>query len=262
MQSTASCGQEHDHTGPNNYRANAKMGLRKAVRKSLKSLSAIGLDINLSLDRGVSVLGLNIARSHHPETTFSAVALQRCLAFSPTTVLDVGSGGGQHAAAFALSGAAVTCIDFGTSVYAERATDHKGVNVVHSDFVLWQSDRQYSLVWASHVLEHQRNVGQFIEKLLSCCAPDGRIAITVPFPHRRLWGGHLSLWTPGLLVYNIVLCGIDLSSAMLFYGHREISVIFQPRHATLPPLTYDSGDLNALSHLMPCGFKENADPWI
>lgn len=238
------------------------MSLKKAVRRSLKKLSAIGLDINLSLDRGVSVLGLNIARSHHPEAPFAAVALKRCLSLSPNSVLDVGSGGGQHAAAFAAIGAKVTCIDFGTSVYAKDATDHEGVTVVHTDFALWQSDRQFSLVWASHVLEHQRNVGQFIEKLLSCCAPDGWIAITVPFPHRRLWGGHVSLWTPGLLVYNVVLCGIDLSAASLFYGHREISLVFKPQRATLPPLTYDSGDLNALANLMPCGFKENADPWL
>ncbi len=238
------------------------MSLRKLIRASLKKLSAVGLDINLSLDRGVSVLGLNIARAHHPEAGFAAVALQRCLALSPPTVLDVGSGGGRHAASFASTGSDVTCVDFGTSVYAERATAHKGVNVVHTDFVLWQPDRQYSLVWASHVLEHQRNVGQFVEKLINCCTPDGWIAITVPFPHRRLWGGHVSLWTPGLLVYNVVLCGIDLSAAMLFYGHREISLIFQPRHTALPELTYDSGDLNALAKLMPCGFKENADPWF
>ena len=86
--------------------------------------------------------------------------------------------------------------------------------------------------------------------------------ITVPFPHRNLWGGHLTLWTPGLLAYNCVLCGLDISDSKLFYGNREISIIFKPIKIELPKLSFDAGDLIKLSPFLPNGFTENSDGWI
>jgi hypothetical protein len=111
-------------------------------------------------------------------------------------------------------------------------------------------------------LEHQRNPGSFIEKLIECCSSDGYVVITVPFPHRRLWGGHLSLWTPGILAYNIVMCGVDISGAQVFYGYRETSIIFKPLRVVLPDLTFDNGDLDVLAKYLPKFARENFDPWI
>jgi SAM-dependent methyltransferase len=233
-----------------------------SIKEFLKRLSSLGIEINFALDSGLSFAGMNLSRSRHGYAARSQEALERCLKLKPGTVLDVGSGGGHHAASFASGGASVTCIDFGTSVYAKEANSADGVRVFHVDFAFWQPDMQYEMVWASHVLEHQRNVGAFIEKLVSCCAADGKVIVTVPTPHRRLWGGHLTLWTPGLLAYNIVMCGIDLSDAELFYGYREISIIFRPRRITLPSLTFDSGDLDALRPYLPKGFGENSDAWF
>ncbi len=232
------------------------------LKNTLKKLSFFGLEINYALDFGISIGGLNISRSRHPFSERSSVALARCLSIKPNKVLDVGSGGGEHALAFLKSGAEVTCIDFGTSIYAKGLSQDSGLNVINIDFKNWNSQDLFDLVWASHVLEHQRDCGTFIEKLLSCCNPTGKVAITVPVPHRRLWGGHLSLWTPGLLAYNIVLCGIDLRDAEIFYGYREISIIFTPKRALLPNLTFDSGDLLLLKNFLPYEFSENVDAWI
>jgi SAM-dependent methyltransferase len=232
------------------------------IKDFIKRLSNIGLEVNYSLDNGLSIAGMNFTRARHSYANRSQIALDKCLRFNPFNVLDVGSGGGYHAAVFAESGANVTCIDFGTSIYAVEAKSCKGVNVVEVDFSLWTPDQQYDLVWASHVLEHQRNIGFFLDKMISCCKPQGKVAITVPFPHRKLWGGHLTLWTPGLLAYNVVLCGIDLSNADVLYGYRETSIIFQPKMATLPTLTYDSGDLDKLKPYLPSGFGENTDSWF
>jgi SAM-dependent methyltransferase len=225
-------------------------------------LNRVGLDLNVALDRGVSFANFNMARLHHQPEPRSEEALRRCLALAPGTVLDVGSGGGEHARRFASGGAEVTCVDFGTSIYAKTARAEGGVKTIHCDFTNWKTEEKFDLVWASHVLEHQRNVGLFIEKLISCTREGGYVAITVPSPHRRLWGGHVSLWTPGLLAYNVALCGVDLSKAQLFYGYREMSLLFSPTIINLPDLTYDSGDLNRLSALLPNGFNENSDPWV
>jgi trans-aconitate methyltransferase len=167
--------------------------MNPTLKNYLKRLSRIGLEVNYAFDSGLSIAGLNISRARHFVAERSQPVLTHCLSLQPGTALDVGSGGGQHAAAFAAGGAKVTCIDFGTSVYAQRASATPDVEVIRQDFGLWTPDKHYDLVWASHVLEHQRNVGQFIAKLISCCSSSGRVAITVPFPHRHLWGGHLTL---------------------------------------------------------------------
>ena len=231
-------------------------------KEFLKRLSIFGLEVNFAFDSGFSVCGLNISRSRHPYSSRSSVALNRCLSLDPNKVLDVGSGGGDHALAFKKIGAQVTCIDFGTSIYAKNMSEGSGLNVINTDFQNWRNQDLYDLVWASHVLEHQRNCGSFIEKLLSCCHPNGKVAITVPVPHRKLWSGHLTLWTPGLLAYNIILCGVDLRDAEILYGYREISIIFSPKYVQLPELTFDSGDLLLLQNCLPKGLSENSDSWL
>jgi hypothetical protein len=65
-----------------------------------------------------------------------------------------------------------------------------------------------------------------------------------------------------LLAYNIVLCAVDLSEADLFYGYREISIIFTSERVSLLDLTFDSGDLLLLKNFLPHGLSENADAWI
>lgn len=231
------------------------------MKKFLKSLSSAGLEINYALDPGLSLFGLNISRAKHGYAERSALALSRCISLEAKSVLDVGSGGGHQAASFAASGSTVTCVDYGTSVYAMESAPTNNVTVINTDFAKWTPDKLYDLVWASHVLEHQRNVGEFIEKLIACCRPEGYVCIIVPTPHRRLWGGHVSLWTPGLLAYNIVLAGVDLKDADVRYGYRESWILFKPRKIKLPALTFDSGDLDLLAPFLPCGFRENSEPW-
>lgn len=227
-----------------------------------QQLLKLGIEVTNSFDRGASIFGINVAFGKHPFALQSSVALQKCLEMKPTTVLDVGSGGGEHAREFSKNGSKVTCVDFGTSVYAQKAIPDTDIQVVYTDFTKWNSPARYDLVWASHVLEHQRNAGVFIEKLVDCCSPNGHVAITVPNPHRNLWGGHLSLWTPGFLAYNCLMCGLDLHDAKMVYGYREFSLIFNPKKVSLPDISYDSGDINKLKHLFPMGFGEDTDAWF
>jgi 2-polyprenyl-3-methyl-5-hydroxy-6-metoxy-1,4-benzoquinol methylase len=153
-----------------------------------------------SVTPGVSLLGLNVFfdNRHGPPKERARYALDAALALKPVTVLDVGSGGGYHAQAFARAGAQVLCVDYGTSIYARNAVSGP-VQVVYADFNQFEPPQRYHLVWASHVLEHQRDVARFLERLIACCTDDGHICITVPDPHRNLWGGHLTMWSPGLL---------------------------------------------------------------
>jgi 2-polyprenyl-3-methyl-5-hydroxy-6-metoxy-1,4-benzoquinol methylase len=234
--------------------------LKYALRSTLGYLK---LNSTYSVSRGISILGFNIFVDTRPGPLKdrSTYAMDHALALDSRTVLDVGSGGGQHAQAFRKNGSKVTCIDFGTSIYAENA-ENEGLEVIYADFNSYDSPVRYDLVWASHILEHQRNPGTFIERLVQACAEDGYVCITVPDPHRNLWGGHVSLWTPGLLAYNVVLCGVDLSEAKFIRGSNEFSMLFKARRVPVPDdLHYDYGDLQKLAKYLPEGFTESSDPW-
>lgn len=226
-------------------------------------LGLAGLNMRRQVVPGVSLFGINFFRDSVPGKARgrSAYALDAALALRPRSVLDVGSGGGYHAQAFVEAGADVVCVDFGTSVYAKSSTV-RGLSVFQGDFNEYSApEGKFDLVWASHVLEHQRNIGSFIDKLVDCCSNEGHVCITLPDPHRNLWGGHLSLWSPGLLAYNVVLSGLDLSDAKFIRGTGEFSMLFKPKRVTLPALTFDSGDLRLLDRYLPGGLSENTDPW-
>jgi SAM-dependent methyltransferase len=227
------------------------------------TLGFLKLNLTWSLSPGVSLFGMNVYRDPRPGPLKyrGSYALDYVLALNPATVMDVGSGGGGHAQEFRKRGSRVTCIDFGTSMYAEIA-NNDGLQVVHTDFNTYRSPVKFDLVWASHILEHQRNPGLFLDKLLEGCAEDGYVCITVPDPHRNLWGGHLSMWTPGLLAYNVAMCGVDLSDAKFIRGSNEFSLLFKNRRVPLPEdLTYDYGDLHKLAKYLPQGLTDSSDPW-
>lgn len=240
--------------------------LRRCKQLARKALSLLGLNIRYSVTPGISLLGFNLFSDDRlgPPKERSHYALEAALALRPSNVLDVGSGGGYHALAFAKAGSKVLCIDYGTSIYAQSAVNApaENIQVILADFNTFEPPQpRFSLVWASHVLEHQRDVARFLERLIECCADDGHICITVPDPHRNLWGGHLTLWSPGLLAYNVVLCGIDLSKSCLIRGTNEFSLLFRLSRVELPMLTFDNGDLSLLAPFLPAGLSENTDPW-
>ena len=228
-----------------------------------KILSFIGLNIRFAVVPGISLFGINIHRdSRKGKADFRGnYALKYCTNLKINTVLDVGSGGREHAKVFANSGFDVLCVDYGTSLYAQRSKID-GVKIIYDDFNKFKSDKKFDLIWASHVIEHQKNVGLFIDKIIELCSDDGYVCITIPDPHRHLWGGHLTLWSPGLLAYNIVLAGLDISDAIFIRGNLETSIIFKLKKVVLPDnLTSDSGDIERLSHLLPSSLSEKSDPW-
>lgn len=183
-----------------------------------------------------------------------------------STILDVGSGGGEQARFFADAGKKVTCIDLGRSVYYKENelnsvnnNVHENIDLIIADIQKWDSSQKYDLVWASHVLEHQKNTNLFLEKLLSVVSDEGYLAITVPPLKHTIVGGHLTLWNAGLLLYNIVMAGNDCSEAVIMNYGYNISVIVPRRKIMLPELDFDSGDIDRLASFFPDGCKENFD---
>lgn len=177
------------------------------------------------------------------------------------SVLDVGSGGGEHALQFALAGRQVHCIDFGVSKYVQRSDvlsqldDMPNVRRTTGDFMQLDTDERYDLVWCSHCLEHQPNPNAFLRRCMEMTAEDGWLAMTVPPLKHQIVGGHVTLWNAGLVLYQMVMAGNDCSDALVMNYGYNISVIVRRRPVTLPSLDYDAGDIDRLSAFFPpdCG---------
>lgn len=167
------------------------------------------------------------------------------------SVVDVGCGAGQHALRFADAGKTVTTLSF--EQYGSFEPTFVG------DFFDFRAEDPFDLVWCSHMLEHQRNVGTFLERLIKLAKPGGLIAITVPPARHRIVGGHVSMWNAGMLLYNLVLAGLDCRHGkVLTYGYN-ISVIVRRRMADLPPLRHDAGDIERLAQFFPLPMKQKSE---
>jgi len=112
---------------------------------------------------------------------------------------------------------------YSTDLYEDA--DYKG------DFLGYEFNRKFDAVFCSHVLEHQRNVGLFIEKIYDVLADDGILAIAVPCHDRKiLLGGHITSWNAGLLVYNLILGGFDCAGAHIFQG-ADLNLVVRKKPA-------------------------------
>jgi SAM-dependent methyltransferase len=161
------------------------------------------------------------------------------------TVLDIGAGSGDAGKRFIKSGKQVVSSDI---------ADMGAPNTVVGDFMDTKFGT-FDLVWASHVLEHQLNVNNFLNKCAFHMTMDSYICVTVPPLKHEIVGGHLTLWNAGLLMYNLILGGFDCrDAAVKSYGYN-ISVIAKKRKEVLPALKYDYGDIETLAPWFPEGFN-------
>lgn len=178
------------------------------------------------------------------------------------TVLDVGAGDGIHARVFAEAGKWVAAID-----QKERPGDLADVRRVQWCAGSWngrlrrQVDGAADVVWACHVLEHAHNVSAFLAQFRRIVKPGGVLAVTVPPAKQQLVGGHLTLWTPGLLLYNLALAGFACADARLIQRGYDISCIVRPSEVPLPELAHDSGDVTRLAESghLPKWFEDGMD---
>lgn len=179
--------------------------------------------------------------------THASEALRVCLALPKGRVLDIGSGDGEHAAAFRAAGFDVTTISL-----------REPADVV-MDYAQYQPDVLFDGIWASHVLEHQRNPGAFLEKCKRDLRPSGWLAVTVPPMKPEVVGGHVALFNAGILLYHLILAGFDCRNAMVKTYDYNVSVIVQNIPAVLPDLAMDCGDIERLAHLFPMPVAQGFD---
>lgn len=148
------------------------------------------------------------------------------------TVLDVGSGTGEHARFLRLFDKKVsTCNLFPPADWV-------------GDFLKARIKGAFDVVWCSHMLEHQRNPGLVLDKIYSLLNPSGILVLCLPqHPATRLVPGHLSTWSLSLACQHLVQAGFDCRNISAFSSY-ELSLIVRkpkeklPRAETEPSFEY------------------------
>ena len=247
------------------------MTLKKLILRPISKVLRL-LMKNNTLRRKVEPI---VDNAYYPNTynyPYRAYEAMQCLLknYEFSSVLDIGCGEGIHSNVFLDAGKDVTAIDYGQSYYFKKMEAAPRLKCIVDDFMKHDFKGQtFDCVWCSHVLEHQLNVHDFLKKVVSLLElrnGGGVLAITVPPYHPTIVGGHVSLWNAGLLIYNLVLAGLNCADARIkTYGYN-VSVIVKRDDIDLSGrLSYDLGDLRAIKKYLPSGLEffsnENDDPY-
>lgn len=161
----------------------------------------------------------------------SHLCLQKVISeYDFKTVLDIGGGSGPHTRILRHVGKEVTTIE----ILENFPADHHG-DYMEIDF----GNRQFDLIWCSHILEHQRNQGMFLEKVFGDLKEDGIFAVTVPDKsYNSMILGHCNIYNSLLLIYHLVCAGFDCRNAKLKSYEGNLSVIVRKRDNGLKRISF------------------------
>jgi hypothetical protein len=156
---------------------------------------------------------------------YAHLALGRLLTeYDFHTVLEIGSRTGTAARALEFAGKDVLTIEVQEAYEAKYTGDYLDLKL----------DEPIDAIWCSHVLEHQRHVGLFCEKMFDDLRDGGVLALTVPTDLSPLVMGHPVIFTPGVLLYNLVLAGFDCSEAKVKVYDMQMSLLVEKKANGIP----------------------------
>lgn len=96
-------------------------------------------------------------------------------------------------------------------------------------------DRKFDAIWCSHVLEHVRNPGSFLDKIYDDLREGGVLALTIPFNDfndsslTTVLLGHHNKYNQWLVLYQLVCAGFDCREAAVAIYAGQISVIVRKK---------------------------------
>ena len=115
------------------------------------------------------------------------------------TALDIGSGLGVQTEIMRHAGLKVFQVD----KYSETAD-------FQVDFIDHKFRQKFDIIYCSHVIEHQRNVGAFLDKIFDILEDDGLLLISAPkHPAETLVEGHLNCFFTTYFIQHLIHAGFD-----------------------------------------------------
>ena len=180
--------------------------------------------------------------------------------FEFDTILDIGPGLAVHTEAAARAGKEVHLIEPRTiGLMTDKPVREKlTYGTLHEmDFMdFWAMDETIDCIWCSHCLEHQLDTQGFLKNIWRLLKEGGVLAMIVPPLEyaKGIVGGHVSLWTPELLLYRLVMARFDCATAhMMVYGHNIGAIVTKTTIDPFPEMigTGSREDLYALRRYFP-----------
>lgn len=178
------------------------------------------------------------------------------------SVLDIGLGDGGAANFYVNNGKKVTSIGLDIDNYNVKIEElrEKGVEVIETIFEDFNEDKKFDFIWASHVLEHNNNIGLFLNKAKRLLTEEGYLCVVVPPYKTEIVGGHITTgWTIGQLMYNLLLEGFDIKNGNFVSHKYNVCAIVGKRKDSLPNLRMDIGDLETLKEFWPIEIKQMSE---
>jgi SAM-dependent methyltransferase len=181
--------------------------------------------------------------------------IDRLLELPIESVLILGVHTGKEAQRFIEAGKQVTGVDL-------LPPYRKGYEHIRGRFEDVELG-QYDAALSSHMLEHVTDVGAVLRKLRQVVKPDGWLGLVVPgYPQDEFFVGHLTLWTPALLLYNLVFAGWNCRDAKYYTseGRHHVGVLVQNRPVSLEGLGWDAQ--MDVQKYMPVPFVHKMSAWL
>lgn len=183
--------------------------------------------------------------------------LEYAISLNPETVLDIAVGPGKHAQSFIANGAKVTGMDV-----IPPKIEHENYTHIQSPYEIAELNEKFDVVFSCHTLEHVPNVQHFLVHLAKWCKEDGHLCISVPPSKDRLHVGHLTLWTPAHLIYNLIRAGWDCRDALWYTEYMSIGVAVQKKpEIDLKWTTGMPSETLSLNQFTPIIVNHEDDAW-
>ena len=120
-------------------------------------------------------------------------------------VLDIGGAFGNHSEVMRSFGLSVDLID----KYEEKA-EFRG------DFNTFNFKKKYDMIFCSHVIEHQRNQGAFLDKIYDILKDDGDLVISGPTHEaEKFVEGHISTTILPVFLQILIYAGFDCKNGKM-----------------------------------------------
>ncbi|MCY1668665.1 class I SAM-dependent methyltransferase [Rhizobium sp. SL86] len=155
----------------------------------------------------------------------AAMALAKLLsAYEFETVLDFGPGTEERSLALFRVGRMVT-----TLVAPDKEIERlpEDITVRRGDLHTALLPTTFDCIIAAHMLHRQRDPQRFLRRLHDLLPECAILVLTVPALRYPMLHGELSIWSPGLVLYHLVLAGFNCSSVKVLTQGEEISVIIE-----------------------------------
>ncbi|MBL8629956.1 MAG: class I SAM-dependent methyltransferase [Rhodospirillaceae bacterium] len=173
----------------------------------------------------------------------------------PTSVLDVGAGGGEFAYLLATAGYKVSGIEPNAG-YAGYAKESYGVDIQATTLDIADfKPEQFDVITLHHVFEHLLDLRGALAKLRGWLKPDGLIIIEVPnvmswfhAPRRRFHAAHLHVFNQSGLEDVLRSAGFDIANTMITPGPAHVNVV--ARKASIIPANFRNATAEVQKHFM------------